>query len=219
MLQLLEVENEKLNQSADVNPFAITQPVAFTEEMLSKSHWSPTARIYLQEYRLVNEGLQILRNSKFTDGRGISLIAQGYLTENSILQAFPVIRLPHIFHLCEENLKKNPCFFEGLVLPFALGCSERKISIKSAKADAKKLMGVKNLIHLIQKAEPNSLPSEDPFEFGKNSGSWLHVLYYHLGSLYTINEATEQATDAFENSLKHSCSRFEGVSERGCTML
>ena len=145
MLQLLEVENEKLNQSADVNPFAITQPVAFTEEMLSKSHWSPTARIYLQEYRLVNEGLQILRNSKFTDGRGISLIAQGYLTENSILQAFPDISLllRHIFRLCEENLKKNPCFFEGLILSFALECFERKISVKSAKSDARKPMGVK----------------------------------------------------------------------------
>ena len=37
-----------------------------------------------------------------------------------------------------------------------------------------------NLISFVHKAEPNSSPCEDPFEFDKNYSSWLHVLYYHL---------------------------------------
>lgn len=124
-MQSFSIMEEKIWERAKTNahPFAITQPVAFSEEMLSLFDWSPTARIYLQAYKLVKEGLQILYKSNFTDGRGISLIAHGYLTENSILQAFPEIQnvlLPIIFKLCEENLYKNPHFCEGLLLTFAL---------------------------------------------------------------------------------------------------
>ena len=213
---------EKLKQRAEakVHPFAMTQPVAFSEEMLSQFDWSPTARIHLKAYKLVNEGLEILLKSNFTDERGISLIAHGYLTENSILQAFPQIQnclFPDILQLCEENLFKNPSFFEGLLLSYALRGFELggNASEKNSKGDRKTLMGIANLIHLIQKAEPNSITSEDPFEFDKNYSSWLYVLYYHMAAIYTIAGATEEAAEGFENSLKCCASNYDAKRALG----
>ena len=201
--------DEKLSQRAEENkhPFVISQPVAFSEEILRQYDWSPTAKIYLQAYNLVKQGLEILCKSNFTEERGISFIAHGYLTENSILQAFPDVKgilSPVILKLCEENLLKNSCFFEGLLLSYLLRRYESggKVSEKSSKNDSKALACIMNLIHFIQKAEPNSPPSDDPFEFDKNYSSWLHVLYYHMAAIYTIKNAAEQAAEAFENSLK-----------------
>ena len=70
--QSFEVMKEKLRQrnDADKHPLAIYQPVAFSEEMLQQYEWSPTARIHLQAYKLVKEGLDILYSSNFTDKRG-----------------------------------------------------------------------------------------------------------------------------------------------------
>ena len=210
---------EKLEQRAESNkhPFAISQPFAFSEEMLQQYDWSPTARIYLRAYKLVKEGLEGLCKSNFTDQKGITLIAHGYLTENSILQAFPQMQnllLPNILQLCEKSLFQNPCFFEGLLLSFALrGYKSERVSKESSKVDSKAFMCIMNLIHLIRKAEPDSPPSKDPFEFDKNYTSWLHVLYHHAAAIYTISGATVQAADAFESSLKCCPSYFE--SKRG----
>ena len=54
--QSLEIMAEKLKQRSEAkqHPFAITEPTAFSEEMLSEFHWSPTARIYLQAFRPVS---------------------------------------------------------------------------------------------------------------------------------------------------------------------
>ena len=71
-----------------------------------------------------------------------------------------------------------------------------------------KLMCLLNLIHFIQKAEPNHLPHEDPFKFDGNYSSWRHVLYDHLGSLYVIEQDKEKAAKAFENYLKCCPSYF-----------
>jgi len=209
LVQSIEIMNEKSSRRAEENkhPFVISQPVTFSEEMLRQYEWSPTAKIYLQAYKLVKQGLEVLCKSNFTDERGVSFIAHGYLTENSILQAFPDIKgslSPHILKLCEENLCKNYCFFEGLLLSLALRHYESggKVSMKSFKNDRKALACVMNLIRFIQKAEPDSPPSVDPFEFDKNYSSWLHVLYYHMAAIYTIEEATEEAAEAFENSIK-----------------
>ena len=208
-----------MRQRAEANehPFAITRPVAFSEKMLTQFDSFPTAKIYLQAYKLFKEGLEVLYKSNFTDTRGISLLAHGYLTENSILQAFSLHNelLTNILRLCEENLIKNPCFFEGLLLSFAL-CSYKsggKVSEENFKVDNKRLMGVTNLIHYIEKAEPNSLPSEEPFEFDKNYSSWLHVLYCDMAAIYTIAEAAGKAAEAFENALKRCPSYCD--SKRG----
>ena len=216
--QSFSIMREKLMQRAEANthPFAATQPVAFTEEMLRKFDSFPTARKYLQAYKLLKEGLEVLLKSNFTDTRGISLIAHGYLTENSILQAFPeILLLPDILQFCEANLLKNPCFFEGLLLSIVLSGYESggKFCEENIKTDKKRLMGFTNLIHYIEKAEPNSLPSEEPFEFGKNYSSWLHVLYCHKAAIYTIAEASGKAAEVFENSLKCCPSYCE--SKRG----
>ena len=218
--QSFEIMGEKLRQRHKENkhPFVISQPVAFSEEVLRQYDWSPTAKIYLQAYKLVKQGLELLFESNFTDERGISFIAHGYLTENSILQAFPDIKgslSPLILKLCEENLFKDSCFFEGLLLSLALRHYESggKVSIKSSKNDSKALACIMNLIHLIKKTEPNSPHPEDPFEFDKNYSSWLHVLYYHMAAIYTIEEATEKAAEAFENSLNCCPSYYD--SKRG----
>jgi len=214
---------DKMRQrsEAKLHPFVISQPVAFSEEMLSKFDWSPTARIYLQAFKLVKEGFEILLRSNLTDGKGISLIVRGFLTENSILQAFPLDRstLSHIFQLCDRILQKNPCFFEGLVLSLAFYGFERTISVETSKVDLKKLMCIKNLIHLIQNAQPNSLPTEDPFKFDDNYSSWLHVLYCHLGAIYTIRKEDEKAAEAFENSLKCCPSYFDSKRGLGYSLM
>ena len=148
--------------------------------MFCQFDWSPTARIYLQAYKLVKERLEVLWKSNFTDERGITLIAYGYLTENSILQGFPILS-PNILQLCEEILIKNPCFLEGLLLSYALRNFKRgKLSEEDSKTDNQVILCIMNLISFVYKAEPNSSPCEDPFEFDKNYSSWLHVLYYHL---------------------------------------
>lgn len=187
--------------------------------MLSEFDWSPTARIYLRAFKLVKEGFEVLHNSNFTDERGISLIARGYLTENSILQAFPqwYSLRPKIFNLCERSLQKNPCFFEGLLLSYALHDFERNISVESSKVDMKNVMCLKNLIHLIQETEPDSI-SEHPLEF-ENYSSWLHVLYEHLGAIYTIAESNEKAAEAFENSFKCCPSYVDAKRALGYSLL
>ena len=216
---------EKWRQRAEANnhPFVIAQPVAFSEKMLTQFDSFPTAKIYLQAYKLVKEGLEVLYKSNFTDARGISLIAYGYLTENSILQAFSLHNelLTNILWLCEENVIKNPCFFEGLLLSFALRGykSGGKVSEESCKDDIKRLMGITNLIHYIELAEPDSLPSEEPFEFDKNYSSWLHVLYSHLASTYTIAEANEKSAEALENSLKCCPSYYDSKRVLGYNLV
>ena len=222
--QSLEIMAEKLKQRSEAkqHPFAITEPTAFSEEMLSEFHWSPTARIYLQAFRLVNQGFEILVKSNFADERGISLIARGYLTENSILQAFPYIplSLPDVFHLCEKSMQNNPSFFEALVVAFAFHFYELlKLSKETHITDQKKVMCITNVIDFIQKAEPNSPPAEDAFRFDQSYSSWLHVLYDHLASLYIIYDNYEAAAEAFENSLKWCPTYFPSKRGLGYCLL
>ena len=108
--QTYDILEEKMKQrfEARLHPFAISQPVPLTEDGWMDG-WFSTARIYLQALKQVKEGVEVLRKSNFTDERGISLIAHGYLTENSILQAFPadvyiIPILPQLFQLCEKTL-------------------------------------------------------------------------------------------------------------------
>ena len=114
--ELFDIRMEKLKQRLEANnhPFRTTQPTVLSEELLSDFEWSPTARIYLQAFRLLKQGLEILFKSNFADERGISFIARGYLTENSILQSFSHITLllPEIFQLCERSLQNNPSFLK-----------------------------------------------------------------------------------------------------------
>ena len=212
---------ERLRQraEADKHPFVISNPVVFTEEMFRQFDWSPTARIYLQAYKLVKEGLEVLWKSNFTDERGITLIAYGYLTENSILQAFPILP-PDILQLCEEILIKNPCFLEGLLLSYALrGIKRGKRSEEHSKRDNQAMQCIMNLISFVHEEEPNSSPCEDPFEFDKNYSSWLHVLYYHLASIYSISDAIELAAEASENSVKCCPLYYEAKRILGYTMM
>ena len=205
--QSFSMWSEKMLQrlEANLHPFIVRQPVAFSEEMLSPfAERSPTAQIYLQAFKLVKQGFEVLYKSNFGNERGISLIAHGFLTENSILQAFPLNDdfFRRVFELCEKCLKKNPQFYEGLLLSYALHHSGRHVSEKSARADVKKVTCLNNLIYFIENAERNMPTPEDPFKFDENYSSWLHVLYSHLGSFHTVGEANELAAEALENSLR-----------------
>ncbi|XP_022791601.1 uncharacterized protein LOC111330888 [Stylophora pistillata] len=222
--QALDIMTEKFSQRATAakHPLAISNPVAFSEEMLHQYDWSPTARIYLQAYKLVKNGLEVLKKSNFTDERGITLIAHGYLTENSIFQAFPMIYelSSHILQLCREILIKKPGFFEGLLLSYALqGIIREKISDEQVRSDSQKIICIMNLINFIHKAEPNSLPCEHPFEFDKNYSSWLHVLYEHLASLYTISGAIKLGAEAAENSVKWCTAYCDAKRALGYLMM
>ena len=204
--QSCNIWNEKMIQRsvANLHPLIIRQPVAFSEEMLTPfTESSPTARTYLQAFKLVKQGFEVLYKSNFSNERGISLIAHGYLTENSILQAFPLKDdfFRRVFQLCEKCLKENPQFYEGLLLSYALHPSGRHVSEKSVKTDVKKVTCLNNLIYFIENAERNMPTPEDPFKFDENYSSWLHVLYSHLGSFYTVRESNELAAEALENSL------------------
>ena len=205
--QSFSIWGEKMLQrlEANLHPLNVRQPVAFSEEMLSPfAERSPTAQIYLQAFKLVKQGFEVLYKSNFGNERGISLIAHGFLTENSILQAFALNNnfLHRVFELCEKCLKKNPQFYEGLLLSYALHPSGRHVSEKSAKTDVKKVTCLNNLIYFIENAERNRPTPEDPFKFDENYSSWLHVLYSHLGSFHTVGESNELAAEALENSLK-----------------
>ena len=205
--QSFSILSEKMLQrlEANLHPLNVRQPVAFSEEMLSPfAERSPTARIYLQAFKLVKQGFEVLYKSNFGNERGISLIAHGFLIEDSILQAFPLKDdfFRRVFELCEKCLKKNPQFYEGLLLSYALNPSGRHVSEKSAKADAKKVTCLNNLIYFIENAERNRPTHEDPFKFDENYSSWLHVLYSQLGLFHTFGESNELAAEALENSLK-----------------
>ena len=205
--QSFSIWSEKMLQrlEANLHPLIVRQPVAFSEEMLSPfAERSPTAQIYLQAFKLVKQGFEVLYKSNFGNERGISLIAHGFLTENSILQAFLLNDdfFRRVFELCEKCLKKNPQFYEGLLLSYALHPSGRHVSEKSAKTDVKKVTCLNNLIYFIENAERNMPTPEDPFKFDENYSSWLHVLYSQLGLFHTFGESNELAAEALENSLK-----------------
>ena len=221
LTQSFSIMTEKLKQRSGIHPLTIFQPVIFSEKMLSEFDWSPTAKIYLQAFKLVKEGWEILHKSNFTDKRGISLIAYGYLTENSILQAFPLNNVvkTKAFHLCEITLKRNSHFFEGLVISFAFQGAERKKSIASLKVDRKKIMCLENIIYFIRNAEPDSPAPKDPFKFDQSYTSWLHILYFHLGAFYIIAGQFEYAAEAFENSLKCCPSYFPAKRFLGYSLL
>ncbi|XP_022798814.1 uncharacterized protein LOC111336908 isoform X2 [Stylophora pistillata] len=219
------IQEEKCKERADANrhPFAIYKPVAFSEEMLQKYLWSPTARTYLHAYKLVKEGLEILCKSDFTDEKGITLIAHGYLTEFSVLQAFPHMQndlLPNIIQLCEKTLIKNPCFFEGLLLTIALHGLKLGESFEKITQDNRRIkMSIVNLINLIKKAEPNSLPSEDQYEFDKSYSSWLHVLYNYLAAIYCVDGLHEFSAEFFTTSLECCPSNFEAKRGIGFSLM
>ena len=135
LTQSFSIMAEKLKGRGEIHPLTILKPVIFSEEILSEFDWSPTARILLKAFKLVKEGWEILHNSNFTNERGISLIAYGYLSNNYILQAFPLDNfvITKVFHLCEITLKKNSRFFEGLLISFAFQEHERKIGRASCR--------------------------------------------------------------------------------------
>ena len=211
---------EKLKERSKINPMTILQPVIFSEEMLSEFD-SPTARIYLKAFKLVKEGWEILHNSNFMDKRGISLMAYGYLTENSILQSFPLdnIMKTKTFDLCEITLKENSGFLEALVISFAFQEFNRKISVASQEVDHKKIMCLENIINFIQNTKADSPAPKDPFKFDESYTSWLHTLFFLLGNFYIMLNQLEDAAEAFENSLKCCPSYFPAKRGLGYCLL
>ena len=201
--QALEILLDKVTCEAQQHPLTLFKPTAFSEEMLIEFDWSPTAKRYLKAFKLVKEGFEILYKSNCTDEKGISLIAHGFLTECSILQAFPQKQffLFRIHQLSDRILKTNANFFEGALMWFVFPPFESRVSVESTKVDLKKVSFLLNMINLIKRAEPHCSPCKTNFEFDKNYSSWLHVLYWSVGSLYVVAGAHKEAAEAAENSL------------------
>ena len=202
--QALEILLDKVTCEVQQHPLTLFKPIAFSEEVLSEFDWSPTAKRYLKAFKLVKEGFEILYSSNCTDEKGISLIAHGFLTDCSILQAFPQKQffLSRIHQLSYKVLQTNANFFEGALLWYVFCPTDSRFSVESAKVDVKKVSFLRNLINLIKRAEPNCSPSKNNFEFDKNYSSWLHVLYWSVGSLYVVVGAHKEAAEAAENSLR-----------------
>lgn len=202
--QALEILLDKVTCEVQQHPLTLFKPIAFSEEVLSEFDWSPTAKRYLKAFKLVKEGFEILYSSNCTDEKGISLIAHGFLTDCSILQAFPQKQffLSRIHQLSYKVLQTNANFFEGALLWYVFCPTDSRFSVESAKVDLKKVSFLRNLINLIKRAEPNCSPSKNNFEFDKNYSSWLHVLYWSVGSLYVVVGAHKEAAEAAENSLR-----------------
>lgn len=202
--QALEILMDKVTCEVQQHPLTLFKPIAFSEEVLSEFDWSPTAKRYLKAFKLVKEGFEILYNSNCTDEKGISLIAHGFLTDCSILQAFPQKQFfsSRIHQLSDKVLQTNANFFEGALLWYVFHPIDSQFSVESAKVDLKKVSFLRNLINLIKRAEPNCSPSKNNFEFDKNYSSWLHVLYWSVGSLYVVAGAHKEAAEAAENSLR-----------------
>lgn len=209
--QAFEILLDKVTCEAQQHPLTLFKPMAFSEEMLIKFDWSPTAKQYLKAFKLVKEGFEILYKSNFTDGKGISLIAHGFLTESTILQGFPQRQFlwSRIHQLSDKILQTNPNFFEGALLWYAFHPCESRVSEESAKVDSKKVAFLLNMINLIKRAEPHSSPCKNTFEFDKNYSSWLHVLYVFVGSFYVVASAYQEAAEAAENSLSCCPAFFE----------
>lgn len=202
----------KMNMEQQLHPLAIQNPIMFQESTFTQYPNSPTAQHYLKAFQLVKKGLEQLQSSGFTDAKAIRLIALGILYENSITQSFHYIIgsnhfMASLFVFISSLLKTNPTCFEGLLLINKLYPMQAKVNLESYKLDLKKTMSFNNLIYLIKKAEPDKPPKEDPYNFEEDYSSWLHVLYYYLGSLYIVTDCFKDGAQACQEAL-NCCPNF-----------
>ena len=210
--QTMDIRREKLLQGLSQHPLAVPNPIVVNEEVLSGYPDSPTAQMYLKAYKLMEEGLKLLRSSNYTDSRGLYLFVQGYLTENTILHSFllSAMERKEIIGLATRILSTGePTCFEGVVVTYALMPLISMEPEESQKLQLAKMETLDNLIHLIQKAEPNSEPQVQLYEFDKCYSSWLYVLFYHQASLYTAEELFVKGAEAFGKSLEVCPSNLE----------
>jgi len=86
-----------------------------------------------------------------------------------------------------------------IALPLDIPTESSKTNVESYKIDFKKTMFLKNFIHLI-KDDHREVKPECNFE--DDYKNWVHVLYFYLGSYYTIDEEYNEGAHAFEKSLE-----------------
>ncbi|XP_031557040.1 uncharacterized protein LOC116293714 [Actinia tenebrosa] len=204
----------KMNVEQQQHPLVIQNPIMFQEVTFTQYPDSPTAQRYLKAFRLVKKGLENLQSSGFTDAEAIKRMALGVLYENSITQSFLYITgsshfKASLFVYISSLLKTNPTFFEGLLLIIKLFPMQAKLNLESCKLDVKKATSLKNLIYLIKKAEPDKPPIGEPYKFEGDYSSWLHELYYHLGSLYIVTDCFKDGAQAFQEALNCCPNYFE----------
>ena len=210
--QTMDIDNEKMLQRLSQHPFAVPNPIILNEELLSRYPDSPTAQMYLKAYMLMDEGLKLLRSSNYTYSQGLSLFAQGYLTENTILHSFVLSAMERkeIIGLATRILSTGePTCFEGVFVTYALMPLISSKPEERQKLDQAKITTLDNLIHLIQKAEPCSEPQVKLYEFGKCYSSWLYELFSLKGSLYTAGDLFDEGAEAFGKSLELCPSNLE----------
>ena len=210
--QTADINNEKMLQGLSQHPFVNTSPIILNEELLTRYPDSPTAQIYLKAYMLMDEGLKLLRSSNYTDSRGLSLFAQGYLTECTVLDSFvlSVMEKRHIMQFAARILRtREPLCCEGLLVNYALMPSVCSRPEGYRELDQARITTLDKLIHLIQETEPCGEPQVKLYEFGKCYSNWLYELFYMKASLYTDAHLYDEAVKFFSKSLELCPSNFE----------
>ena len=216
--QYYELLKVTMEQRGQLHPYVNTgYPHDVRKETFEQFPKSPTAQRFKEAHKLLNKGMENLLNwiendeNRNTDNldfnEGIRMLALGMLYENSIVVSFLQSMLPTAYtSLIQDSifnkLKTNPNFFEGLVVLFATYPFNRRFSAESCKMDLRRTTFLNNIIHLIKKAEPNMSPTQDPYSFEHNYSSWLHQLYYFLGSNYIIAHCYKDGADIFQKALE-----------------
>lgn len=201
--QHLDIFKEQLERSKN-HPFAIENPMIYNESMFTRFPDSPTAKRYLIAYQKARDGLHMLKEGNFKEAA--TLMAHSYLYENTMLNSFPEMKSMgnriNVICMIFEELKVNSKFFEGLLLLINFYQTPAKSphnNFGSFKTDMKKTMFLKNFIHLIENDDREVNPNGN---FEDNYKAWLHVLYFFLGSHYTIAGEYDEGAQAFEMSLQ-----------------
>ena len=183
---------------------------------------SPTAQRYLKAYKLAEKGLQILRNSNYTDKHGLTCLAHAWLTENTIKNSLLIQwnEKVRIFLFASSVLSSgDPKFFEGVLVTYALMGTAGGISKDSVMRNHANLAALSNLTYLIQKAEPCPDTKVEPGEFGDNYTSWLHELFFFMGSILNISDQFGQAAKVFGKSLELCPSNFKAKIALGYSLF
>ena len=113
----------------------------------------------------------------------------------------------------------DPKFFEGVLVTCALMRTVDGISKDSVTQDDANFVALSNLTYLIQKAEPCPGTKVEPGEFGDNYTSWLHELFFFMGSIVSISGQFFPAAALFRKSLELCPNDFEAKIALGYSLM
>ena len=205
--QYVDMLKERILQQNSKPPLNTNHQVPTATRELFESHPdSPTAGRYLKAYLLYEKGLKVLEESNFENLGGLTLIARAHLLEMTITNYFKLDLdwLERTNNFTREVMKKNPRFYEGLVIAFMFSSSSVCMSRERGSFNTK-FMLIDNLIYFIKETEnsDNPLPSSQ-YEITNDYRTWLHILYHWLAAIWFVVDDDDhfgKAVEAAEASL------------------